>query len=94
MASASEHGVSNSALDSDPDSYAVPTTFFGAEMHNVDVIHNHESGYLPKTLLWPSIRRRSWRDRLVKRIPNCGEGCSDGRRFRNALADGCTNRHP
>ena len=71
---------------------AVPTTFFGAGMHNVDVIHNHESGYLPQTLLWPFIRRRNWRDRLVKRMPNCGEGCSNGRRFRHA--DGCTNRHP
>jgi hypothetical protein len=41
--------VSNSALDSDPDSYAVPTAPL------VCMIYNKESGYLPQTLLWPSV---------------------------------------
>jgi len=74
MVSASEHAVSNSALDSDPDSYAVPTA------------PSVRCRYITKSL--DIFRRRSCgllsddaAGVTVKRMPNCGEGCSDGQTF-------------
>ena len=83
MVSASEHGISNSALNSDPDSYAIPTTSFGTVprciMYILRSLDIFRSGLFDNAAGVTG---------LLEARQTAGKAVLMGRRFRNASADG------